>query len=151
MWCHESSATAASLSLTMTTAARERWNPCSCREAQYEDKMLPYACKTHLFFWNIPRSASHTFERRRRRFAKPPVSSVRGQCELNTLSAGQTWIFLCRKNCAGLCSLKNAARIGPIKCALESRMLLVAFTRGEPTWACVLCVLMHVWESEKGK
>lgn len=42
---------------TMTTAARERWNLCSCREAQYEDKMPPYERETHLFFWNITRSA----------------------------------------------------------------------------------------------
>lgn len=42
---------------TMTTAARERWNLCICREAQYEDKMPPYERETHLFFWNITRSA----------------------------------------------------------------------------------------------
>lgn len=46
-----------SLSDTMTTAARERWNLCCCREAQYEDKMPPYECETHLLFWDFLRSA----------------------------------------------------------------------------------------------
>lgn len=126
VWCHESSATAASLSRhhdnrsarTLESLLLPRssiWRQDAAIRARDALVLLKY-------------SSLRTFGRRRRWFTKPPVSSVRRQCELHSLSVGQTLIFLCHKNCAGLNTLKS----GAMKCALESGMLLMAFTRGEP-------------------